>query len=116
MQWTADQDDPDDPKSNRGVLVLNLALILIVVGTAAWVVLPLTRTAALSTGATGGLLGELEARRRELLFALQDLDFELETGKLSTADHADLKARLQAEAVEVLSRIDGAASANAAAG
>ena len=96
--------------------MLSLTLILIVTGTAAWIILPLTRAATLSPMVGGGLVAELQARRRELMFALQDLDFELETGKLSASDHADLRARLQAEAAEVLSRIDGAASADASAG
>ena len=90
-----------------------LALALIVTGTLVWVVLPLRGPAVAAEPAQADERAALEAHRRELMLALQDLDFELQTGKLSTQDHGELRARLQAEAVDVLQRLDAAGSGRA---
>ena len=89
-----------------------LALILIIAGVVAWVVLPLGTPRPEELSAAANPLPLLEARRQELLLALQDLDFELQTGKLSPGDHASLRDRLQAEAVDVLRTIEEASNAS----
>ncbi len=83
-----------------------LALILIIAGVVVWITLPLGRSPGADPLAQPDEVSELEARRRELLLALQDLDFELQTGKLSSDDHAMLRERLQAEAVAVLRSLE----------
>ena len=78
------------------------ALLLIV---AAWILRPLLRpTGEVPSGP--GELEELEAQHRELLHSLQDLDFELQTGKLSPEDHRTMRRRLQGEAVAVLQKLE----------
>ena len=88
--------------------MIPLALILITAALAVWVLLPLGRAPDADPLAQPDDLGELEARHQSLLFELQDVDFELQTGKLSREDHAALRARLQTEAVEVIRRLDEA--------
>ena len=85
-----------------------LALILIITAAIVWVTLPLGGPHGSDPFAQPDEAYELEARRRELLFALQDLDFELQTGKLSHHDHGVLRERLEADAVEVMRRLDQA--------
>ncbi|MGD8376856.1 MAG: hypothetical protein PVF68_11995 [Acidobacteriota bacterium] len=96
--------------------LIALLLILIAVGVLAWIAVPLATPVAIAPVAEGDERGELEARRRELLFAIQDLDFELQTGKLSAEDHADLRNRLQVEAVEVLTRLESLGAGDPTAG
>ena len=79
-----------------------LALIVLIAAVAIWVLLPLASSPRADPLAVPDEAAELEARREQLLLALQDLDFEMQTGKLSAEDHATLRARLQAEAVEVM--------------
>jgi hypothetical protein len=88
--------------------LIPLALILITAALAVWVLLPLGRAPDGDPLARPDDLGELEARHQSLLFELQDVDFDLQTGKLSREDHAALRARLQTEAVEVIRRLDEA--------
>ena len=90
-----------------------LSLILITVGVSVWIFLPLGRGTGGAEGGGTGQTADLVARREQLLFALQDLDFELETGKLSREDHAALRAHLEADTVEVLQQLDGATGASA---
>ena len=96
--------------------MIPLALILVTTAIAVWVLLPLGRAPDADPLARPDELGELEARHRSLLFELQDVDFELQTGKLSREDHAALRARLQTEAVEVIRRLDEARPATAEQG
>lgn len=53
----------------------------------------MTRTAALAV---------LREEREALYAAIGDLDHDLETGKLSAADHAELRAELRARAIHLL--------------
>lgn len=56
----------------------------------------------------------LREEREALYAAIGDLDHDLETGKLSAADHAELRAELRARAIHLL-REERAASAEASA-
>ncbi|MFH1680968.1 MAG: hypothetical protein ABIH26_10030 [Candidatus Eisenbacteria bacterium] len=51
-------------------------------------------------------LDALRERKRVLLAAIRDLDFDREMGKLSEADHAAERGRMKEEAAEVIARID----------
>jgi hypothetical protein len=86
--------------------MIALGLFLMLAGTAAWILLPLWS----SMGAMPqepAPAEELRERHRQLLLGLQDLDFEMQTGKLSPDDHASMRGRLQGEAIAVLKRLDG---------
>lgn len=52
-----------------------------------------------------------ETRKGQALIALKEIDFDLATGKLSEADHAELKRRFTAEAVAALREDGGGAVA-----
>lgn len=83
--------------------VLGLSLILLSV--TAWTLMPLWRhQGEMPQGATAA--DELENRHQQLLLALQDLDFELQTGKLSEEDHQTMRGILQGEAVTVLQQLE----------
>jgi hypothetical protein len=49
---------------------------------------------------------ELLSRKQMLLSALKDLEDDRATDKLDEADYTELKARLSAQAIEVLKRLD----------
>jgi hypothetical protein len=51
-------------------------------------------------------LAELLAEKEMIYAAIQELDFDLESGKLSAEDHEALRQRHEAQAAVVLKRID----------
>lgn len=51
-------------------------------------------------------LVELLAEKETIYAAIQELDFDLASGKLSSGDHAALRQRHEAEAAALLQRID----------
>jgi hypothetical protein len=48
----------------------------------------------------------LLVRKEEVLLSIKELEFDLETGKLSDSDYASMKEKLQMEAVSILEKID----------
>lgn len=85
------------------MILLGLSLILL--SATAWVLMPLWRPMSeMPQGREEA--AELEARQHQLLLALQDLDFEMQTGKLSPEDHQSMRRRLQGEAVAVLQELE----------
>jgi len=86
--------------------VTQLILILLIGAIVAWIALPLREPPRDDPHAVADELAELEVRHQHLLAAIQDADFELQTGKLSDEDHRVLRERLRAEAVAVLRRQD----------
>jgi ribosomal protein L29 len=88
--------------------MLFLTLIFIVL--TAWILLPLRGPAGPEIQNRAQDTEELEARRRQLVLSLQDLDFELQTGKLSPEDHRAMRRRVQAEAIEVLRQLEALGS------
>jgi len=86
--------------------VTPLILILIIGATVAWIALPLREPPREDPHAVADELAELEVRHQHLLAAIQDADFELQTGKLSDEDHRALRERLRADAVAVIRRQD----------
>lgn len=51
-------------------------------------------------------VAELLAEKETIYAAIQELDFDLESGKLSPEDHEALRQRHEAQAAEVLRRVD----------
>ena len=51
-------------------------------------------------------LMELSAEKETIYAAIQELDFDFKSGKLSAEDHQDLRRRHEAQAAAVLRRID----------
>jgi len=51
-------------------------------------------------------LGELMAEKETIYAAIQELDFDLESGKLSVEDHATLRQRYEIQAAGVLKHMD----------
>ena len=49
----------------------------------------------------------LESRKGSALRAIKELEFDYETGKLSSEDYNSLKSRYEEEAVEVMKRLEG---------
>jgi tetratricopeptide (TPR) repeat protein len=100
-------------------LGVTLAVVAIGVPAVAFAVWPLLRR-----GGGGALLSlppdareQLEEDKRAALRALRELAFEHDAGHVSDADYADLRARYEAEAAQVLAELDrlGPAPAPAAA-
>jgi hypothetical protein len=55
---------------------------------------------------TSEALAELLAEKETIYAAIQELDFDLKSGKLSPEDHGLLRQRHEAQAATVLKRID----------
>ena len=85
------------------MMLLGIGLAL--AAAAAWILVPLWRTTT-EAPARPSERDELEARHREILLSLQDVDFDLQTGKLSPEDHQRTRGRLQTDAVGVLQRLE----------
>lgn len=58
---------------------------------------------------------QLAERKRQVLRALRELDFERDAGHVSEDDHAELRARYEAEAAEILAELDRLGPARAPA-
>ncbi len=91
-------------------LIIASAVILGVI-TFAFILLPVFRASALgrrymADSVTGDHLAELLARRDAVYEAIRDVDFDLETGKLTSEDHRLMRERLTAEGVRILQELD----------
>jgi len=91
------------------LIVAALALIV-----AAVVLAPLFRPDALQAERTSNALSaeqDLSTRHAMALAALRDLEDDRQTGKIGDADYAQMRARLEARAVELMKSLDGLAAA-----
>jgi hypothetical protein len=59
-----------------------------------------------STNGPSRQLRELREKKTALLLALRELDFDFETGKLSSEDYKDLRAKYQAGTVETMKKLE----------
>ena len=86
------------------LIVAALALIVAVV-----VLAPLFRPDALQAERTSNALSaeqDLSTRHAMALAALRDLEDDRQTGKIGDADYAQMRARLEARAVELMKGLD----------
>ena len=89
-----------------------VALVLIAAASV-WIARPLfgRRAADLEERSiTLGRARELQSRREQLVASLKDLEDDRATAKVDEADYADLRARLEGEAIEVLRELDAVAA------
>jgi Tfp pilus assembly protein PilN len=89
-----------------------LLTTLLALGALAYVLAPLLRRDALEPHAGRGAaldeLRELHARQQMLLASLKELEDDRQTGKIGDEDYERLHARLSAQAIEVMQRLDRA--------
>jgi Tfp pilus assembly protein PilN len=89
-----------------------LLAVVLAVGALAYVLAPLLRRDALEpdAGSEAALdeLRELHAHQQTLLASLKDLEDDRQTGKIGDEDYERLHARLSAQAIEVMQRLDRA--------
>jgi len=83
-----------------------LTLLLVAVA-AVFVVWPFLRETESETSRTDPLAA-LEAKKNEALQGLKEADFDLQMGKLTTADHALLQQRLREQALSAIAAIEEA--------
>jgi hypothetical protein len=84
-----------------------LLAVAIVVIVAAFVLLPLRRSATGDAGdSLEGELAELEARKQAKYREIRDAEADRASGKLSEEDHRRLDRELRREAIDILKRID----------
>ncbi len=62
----------------------------------------------------GDNLHKLVSAKEAAFVALKDLEFDYKTGKIDEADYATLKSRYEAEAVNVMKRLDNAVKGKSA--
>jgi len=86
-----------------------VAVILIGLAALAWIVLPLVRGDRTETPSHSdelSLARELQSRHQQLLASLRDLEDDRATDKIDGPDYDDLRARLSAEAIDVMRELD----------
>ena len=74
-----------------------------------WIVGPLLRSTATRSDELAEGLGrarELQSRHQQLLASLRDLEDDRTTDKIDEADYDEMRARLSAEAIEVMRELD----------
>lgn len=89
------------------VLLLIAALVLTVT---AVVLAPLFRPGATEAERVSSALSveqDLSTRHAMALAALRDLEDDRQTGKIGDADYAELRAKLETRAVELMKSLDG---------
>lgn len=92
------------------VMLLIAALVLTV---AVVVLAPLFRPDATEAERVSSALSveqDLSTRHAMALAALRDLEDDRQTGKIGDADYAELRARLETRAVELMKSLDGLAA------
>jgi hypothetical protein len=75
----------------------------------AWVAAPLLRSSSSRSDGPAAGLGrarELQSRHQQLLASLRDLEDDRTTDKIDEADYQEMRARLSAEAIEVMRAMD----------
>lgn len=84
-------------------MTLLLSAVLLGLLAAAWVVVPVLsrKLALLGDPAAGGVL-DAEARKRVAIASLREIEYDRIAGKLDDADYADLRGRLEREALLAL--------------
>ncbi len=90
-------------------VVISLGIAVLVVGFVAAPFFLLTRRPlepAAKNPDTPEALRELLEEKETIYAAIQELDFDFKSGKLSVADHQALRQRHEAQAAAVLKRID----------
>lgn len=86
-----------------------IVVAVLAAGAAAWIVAPLLRADAAEAERLTAAVSEaqdLDSRREMAMLALRDLEDDRATGKIGDADYEEMKARLSAQAVEILQRIE----------
>ncbi|MBI4161792.1 MAG: hypothetical protein HY509_05020 [Acidobacteria bacterium] len=84
------------------ILLLILATILL----AGWILAPLFSPEPGEPPGPGEPLPDLYLAREQAYESIRDLEFDFHAGKLSEADYLELRAGLQAEALEALRNLD----------
>lgn len=97
-------------------MILFVTAVLLSLAAAAWVIQPIVarRAGTLGEVAPGALL-DAEARKRQALASLKEVEYDYAAGKLDDADYRTMRDRLSAEAVRALHAVDGARAASSAA-
>jgi hypothetical protein len=90
-------------------MILLETLLAFLVGAAALslILLPILRPAPEAPAPAWDIPELEETRKGQALLALKEIDFDLATGKLSDADHTELKRRFTAEAVAAMREDQG---------
>lgn len=91
------------PLEDRGAArSTSLAAMFVLAGGAAWFLVAPLRAHRRDRLAADD---DATSREREMIYgAIRDLDHDLETGKIDGADHAELRARLRSQAIELARR------------
>jgi hypothetical protein len=85
------------------VALIGLTMAVIV---AAYIAAPFTARSRVIAVPEETLREKLQAERDTVLFALRDLDFDFQTGKLGEADYRATRERYAARGVEILKELD----------
>ena len=89
--------------------VLYLAGLFLIAAVAWAAASPLLKPGEARPAAVGESPGSERWRRRkdEALAAIRDAEFDLQLGKLSAEDYGELRARLEAQALEAMAALEG---------
>jgi len=91
------------------LIALGMAVLVVAFIVAPFFLLTQRAPAAQPDGAEAdraAVLQDLQAEKETIYEAIQELDFDFKSGKLSAEDHEALRLRHEAQAAAVLQRID----------
>ena len=94
-------------------MIAAIVIAALALAAAAFVLAPLFRPDALEAERVSRALSveqDLGARHSMALSALRDLDEDRATGKIGDADYAEMKAKLSAQAVDLMKGLDAIAA------
>lgn len=85
-----------------------LILMTILLATVAYIAKPYwQRQSAMRLPKSNGQLADLKAKRDTLLAAIKDIEFDYQTGKISSEDFSEMNTQYRLQAIETMKRIDG---------
>ena len=79
------------------------------IGLVVWIGEPVVRRGRMreaAADAQGDAIERLALQKETLYTAIRDLDFDHQTGKVDAEDHAELRRQMEAEAADILRRLD----------
>ena len=86
-----------------------VVIVVMAIGLVVWIGEPLVRRGGVreaAADAQGDAIERLTLQKETLYTAIRDLDFDHQTGKVDAEDHAELRRQMEAEAADILRRLD----------
>ena len=86
-----------------------VVIVFMALGLVVWIGEPLVRRGRMreaDADAQGDVIERLNLQKETVYTAIRDLDFDHQTGKVDSEDHAVLRQEMEAEAADILRQLD----------